>query len=105
MGKVQAAVQEIFGPVNPREEITQARLSDLTLAVRKKIEGATSEERRYVSVALGFQTFLSEWILTLSQVKEMAALSASCGRTGRLGPSGIRCPFVLGTLASNCFIS
>lgn len=35
--------------LNPREEITIERLSELTLEVRKKIEGATEEERRYVT--------------------------------------------------------
>ncbi|KAL1957658.1 hypothetical protein VTO42DRAFT_5635 [Malbranchea cinnamomea] len=46
MEKVKAAVVEVFGPVNPREDLSQERLSELTLAVRKKVEGATSEERR-----------------------------------------------------------
>ncbi|PGH08579.1 peroxin-3 [Blastomyces parvus] len=46
MEKVKEAVEEVFGPVNPREDITQERLSELTLAVRKKVEGATEEERR-----------------------------------------------------------
>lgn len=44
--KVQAAVEEVFGPLNPREDITFDRLSQLTLEVRKKVEGATEEERR-----------------------------------------------------------
>lgn len=51
MEKVKEAVNEVFGPVNPREDMTQERLSELTLAVRKKVEGATSEERRYDSFA------------------------------------------------------
>ncbi|KAG5207283.1 Peroxisomal biogenesis factor [Trichophyton interdigitale] len=46
MEKVEEAVVEVFGPLNPREDITQERLSELTLQVRKKVEGATSEERR-----------------------------------------------------------
>ncbi|KAL2375234.1 peroxin 3 [Blastomyces gilchristii SLH14081] len=46
MEKVKEAVEEVFGPVNPRVDITQERLSELTLAVRKKVEGATEEERR-----------------------------------------------------------
>ncbi|KAF2463905.1 Peroxin-3 [Lindgomyces ingoldianus] len=46
MHKVTAAVKEVFGSVNPREEITLEKLSELTLEVRKKIEGATEEERR-----------------------------------------------------------
>lgn len=47
MEKVRAAVIEVFGPLNPREDITLASLSELTLQVRKKVEGATEEERRY----------------------------------------------------------
>ncbi|KAF2114761.1 Peroxin-3 [Lophiotrema nucula] len=46
MHKVSAAVKEVFGSLNPREEITLERLSELTLEVRKKVEGATEEERR-----------------------------------------------------------
>ncbi|KAH9872917.1 hypothetical protein J1614_005312 [Plenodomus biglobosus] len=46
IGKVRVAVKEVFGTLNPREEITIERLSELTLEVRKKIEGATEEERR-----------------------------------------------------------
>lgn len=45
MEKVRTAVIEVFGPLNPREDITLAKLSDLTLQVRKKVEGATEEER------------------------------------------------------------
>ncbi|KAK8170025.1 Peroxin-3 [Phyllosticta citrichinensis] len=46
MEKVLEAVKEVFGPLNPREEISLERLSELTLEVRKKIEGGTEEERR-----------------------------------------------------------
>jgi peroxin-3 len=47
--KVRVAVKEVFGLLNPREEITLEKLSELTLEVRKKVEGATEEERRWVS--------------------------------------------------------
>jgi peroxin-3 len=47
--KVRSAVQEVFGLLNPREEITLEKLSELTLEVRKKVEGATEEERRYAA--------------------------------------------------------
>jgi peroxin-3 len=40
-------VKEVFGLLNPREEITIEKLSQLTLEVRKRVEGATEEERRY----------------------------------------------------------
>ncbi|KAK7539047.1 Peroxin-3 [Phyllosticta citricarpa] len=46
MERVLEAVKEVFGPLNPREEISLERLSELTLEVRKKIEGGTEEERR-----------------------------------------------------------
>ncbi|KZM19367.1 peroxin, variant 2 [Ascochyta rabiei] len=44
--KVRVAVEDVFGLLNPREEITIERLSELTLQVRKRVEGATEEERR-----------------------------------------------------------
>ncbi|KAI4704917.1 hypothetical protein J4E89_009502 [Alternaria sp. Ai002NY15] len=44
--KVRSAVKDVFGLVNPREEMTLERLSELTLEVRKRVEGATEEERR-----------------------------------------------------------
>ncbi|KAF2404303.1 peroxisomal membrane protein [Trichodelitschia bisporula] len=44
--KVTAAVKEVFGPLNPREDITLQRLSELTVLVRKKVEGFTEEERK-----------------------------------------------------------
>lgn len=47
MQKVEAAVKEVFGPLNPREDIPLERLSALILEVRKKVEGATPEERKY----------------------------------------------------------
>ncbi|KAJ4302963.1 peroxin [Kalmusia sp. IMI 367209] len=47
MEKVRVAVKEVFGTLNPREEITIEKLSELTLEVRKKVEGATEEERRF----------------------------------------------------------
>ena len=46
MGRVEAAVKEVFGPLNPREDISLERLSSLILDVRRKVEGATPEERR-----------------------------------------------------------
>ncbi|KAI2487137.1 Peroxisomal membrane protein [Pyrenophora tritici-repentis] len=44
--KVRLAVKDVFGQLNPREEITLEKLSELTLEVRKKVEGTTEEERR-----------------------------------------------------------
>lgn len=43
---VVAAVEEVFGSLNPREDITLEKLSELTVAVRKKVEGVTEEDRR-----------------------------------------------------------
>ncbi|KAI9741888.1 MAG: peroxin [Cirrosporium novae-zelandiae] len=44
--QVEAAVKEVFGPRSPREDITLLRLSELTIEVRKRVEGVTEEERR-----------------------------------------------------------
>lgn len=46
MERVMAAVKEVFGPVNIREDLTLERVADLILQVRKKIEGETEEDRR-----------------------------------------------------------
>ncbi|KAK3676540.1 peroxin [Recurvomyces mirabilis] len=45
MENVMEAVKEVFGQVNIREDMTMERLSELLIEVRRKIEGATSEER------------------------------------------------------------
>lgn len=50
MEKVTEAVKEVFGPLNPREDITLQRLSELTVLVRKKIEGFTEEDRKCVLI-------------------------------------------------------
>lgn len=46
MEKVEVAVKEIFGPLNPREDISLEQLSSLVVDVRKKVEGATPEDRK-----------------------------------------------------------
>ena len=48
MEKVTTAVKEIFGPLNPREDITLEKLSELTVLVRKRVEGFTEEERKHM---------------------------------------------------------
>ena len=48
MNEVQDAVTEVFGPLNPREDISLVKLSELTLQARGKIEGNTEEDRKYV---------------------------------------------------------
>ncbi|KAL8655256.1 MAG: hypothetical protein Q9210_001004 [Variospora velana] len=44
--RVEAAVKTVFGPLNPREDIPLEKLSALILDIRRKVEGATPEERR-----------------------------------------------------------
>ncbi|KAI7159262.1 Peroxin-3 [Hortaea werneckii] len=44
--RVQAAVKEVFGLVNIREDMSLERLSELILEVRKKVEGATEQDRQ-----------------------------------------------------------
>ena len=44
--KVEAAIIEVFGSINPRHEISFERLAACTLEVRRNIEGRTEEERQ-----------------------------------------------------------
>lgn len=46
MLKVQEAVQEVFGPLSPRDDVTLQRFSELTLEVRKRVEGVTEADRQ-----------------------------------------------------------
>ena len=46
MNEVVQASKEVFGPLNPREDISLERLSELTVEVRKRVEGSTDEERK-----------------------------------------------------------
>ncbi|RKF56960.1 Peroxisomal biogenesis factor 3 [Golovinomyces cichoracearum] len=46
MHKVEAAVEEVFGTLSPRDELSMAKFSELTLEVRKKIEGSTESIRK-----------------------------------------------------------
>jgi peroxin-3 len=48
MNEVQTAVTEVFGPLNPREDVSLDSLSELFLDVRKKVEGNSEEERKHV---------------------------------------------------------
>jgi len=46
MMKVNAAVEDVFGPLSPRDDVSMERFSELTLELRKRVEGATEEERQ-----------------------------------------------------------
>lgn len=54
MENVRVAVEEVFGPLNPRDDITLNKLSELMLDVRKRVEGATEEDRKYVKISRVF---------------------------------------------------
>lgn len=46
MGDVESAVRGVFGPYKPTEEVSLETMSSLILDVRRKVEGATPDERR-----------------------------------------------------------
>ncbi|KFA70810.1 hypothetical protein S40288_09655 [Stachybotrys chartarum IBT 40288] len=46
MQRVEGAVRTVFGTLSPRDLLTFDRVSELTVEVRKLVEGATPEERR-----------------------------------------------------------
>jgi len=79
---VRLAVKDVFGSLNPREEITLEKLSELTLEVRKRIEGATEEERRYI-----LRHITLTWVSANHQQNvQMALLPPSATRPRRLRP-------------------
>ncbi|KAG5913523.1 hypothetical protein E4U42_001082 [Claviceps africana] len=46
MNRVESAVRSVFGNLSPRDLVTFDRFSELTMEVRKLVEGASVEERR-----------------------------------------------------------
>ncbi|KAH8600805.1 peroxin 3 [Bisporella sp. PMI_857] len=46
MLKVDEAVREVFGSMSPREDVSMQKFSELTLEVRKKVEGTTAADRQ-----------------------------------------------------------
>ena len=46
MLKVDEAVRDVFGSMSPREDVSLQKFSELTLEVRKKVEGATEADRQ-----------------------------------------------------------
>lgn len=44
--KVEAAVTEAFKNISPKDDVSFQQLADLTLEVRKQVEGSTEEERK-----------------------------------------------------------
>ncbi|KAJ5263496.1 hypothetical protein N7478_011101 [Penicillium angulare] len=79
MERVQPAVEEAFGPLNPREDISLSKLSELTLQIRKTIEGNTEEERRskkWLSALLP-PTEEEDYVLRESGVEGVADPSSS----------------------------
>lgn len=46
MEKVKTAVMEVFGPLSPREGISQQQLRQLTEEVRRRVEGDKERDGR-----------------------------------------------------------
>ncbi|KAM5351534.1 hypothetical protein ACJ41O_004257 [Fusarium nematophilum] len=46
MHRVESAVRTVFGSLSPRDLLSFERFSELTMEVRKLVEGSTAEERR-----------------------------------------------------------
>ncbi|CRG88603.1 Peroxisomal biogenesis factor 3 [Talaromyces islandicus] len=77
--KVRSTVEEVFGALNPREDITLNRLSELVLEVRKHVEGATEEDRR-----------AANWLQYLLPSKEDEGIVLQ--ESGVLGPDSSSSP-------------
>ncbi|KAE9374570.1 Peroxin-3 [Stipitochalara longipes BDJ] len=78
MLKVEAAVKQVFGGLSPRDDISMQKFSELTLEVRKKVEGATEAERQ-----------ASTWLQYLLPPKEEEEfVLKESGMTKESSPSG-----------------
>ncbi|KAN0103124.1 Peroxin-3 [Hyaloscypha variabilis] len=78
MLKVEAAVKEVFGGLSPRDDISMQKFSELTLEVRKRVEGATEAERQ-----------ASRWLQYLLPPKEEEEfVLKESGMTKESSPSG-----------------
>ncbi len=83
MYRVEAAVKESFGPVGLKENVSFEKLSELTLEVRKKVEGASEAERRYATSLLQPQRRSTA---DQMQNAQMVKLYATIQRRGRTCP-------------------
>ena len=86
MLKVEAAVKDVFSTLSPRDDVTMQKFSELTLEVRKRVEGATESDRqatRWLKYLLPPRE-QEEFVLKESgmMTEEVATESASnCGPT------------------------
>lgn len=77
MLKVEAAVKDVFSSLSPRDDVTMQKFSELTLEVRKRVEGATESERQ-----------ATRWLQYLLPAKEQEEfVLKESGMTTEGGPS------------------
>ena len=86
MFKVEAAVKDVFSTLSPRDDVNMERFSELTLEVRKKVEGATESERQ-----------TTKWLQYLLPprdqedfvLKESGMATDATSESSSIGPSGV----------------
>ncbi|KYK57832.1 Peroxin-3 family protein [Drechmeria coniospora] len=97
MHRVESAVRTVFGSLSPRDLVSFDRFADLTMELRRLVEGATADERR----ASDWLPFLlppreqEDGVLVESGILEDDAAAADddqtpLGRTARLSPAPLR---------------
>lgn len=87
MNRVESAVRTVFGSLSPRDLVSFDRFSELTMEVRKLVEGATPEERR-----------ASDWLTFLlppkdkedEVVRESGILEDNAGQALQTSPAALR---------------
>ena len=87
MNRVESAVRTVFGSLSPRDLVSFDRFSDLTMEVRKLVEGATPEERRE-----------SDWLTFLlpprdkedDVIRESGILEENPGKVSHASPAALR---------------
>lgn len=98
MDRVQEVVTEVFGSLNPREDISLSKLSELTVQFRMEMEGSTEEDRRFVLPSLfypkksftangcRFRSWLSYLLPPREEEEELLPKTGVLGVTGDTSP-------------------
>ena len=98
MERVQEVVTEVFGSLNPREDISLTKLSELTVQFRMEMEGSTEEDRRFVFFFLfifskdsqltgsRFRSWLSYLLPPREEEEELLPKTGVLGVTGDASP-------------------
>ncbi|PHH81375.1 hypothetical protein CDD83_3605 [Cordyceps sp. RAO-2017] len=93
MGRVESAVRAVFGSLSPRDLVTFHRFGELTMEVRRLVEGATPEERRragWLTVVLPPREQEADVIRESGILEDNNSSAAAAAAAPRPSPAALR---------------